>query len=178
MLPIPGDKITEFFESGFEHTAWRLETRGAYAADERSQTYRRWLDGKPLDIDPSGSWYAVMRRITGQGRRVERVRVIDQPSTENQRYSLASVPVNLDAGEDIRYLRREDSVRLGLPDDDLWLFDSRFVATFAWDESGWATHLDVTDDPQVVLAACQARDAAWHYAMRYEGFAATVASTV
>jgi hypothetical protein len=176
--PIPGDQITEFFEHGFQHTAWRLETRGAYAADQRSQTYRRWLQGQPLDIDPAGSWYAVMRRITAEGKRVERVRLVDLPPTENQRYSLASVPANLDAGEDIRYLWRPDAITLGLPQDDLWLFDSRLVATFAWDESGWATHLDVTDDPAIVLAACQARDAAWHYAIRYEEFRAAVASTV
>ncbi|MEY9938945.1 DUF6879 family protein [Streptacidiphilus sp. MAP5-3] len=176
MQPIPGDQITEFFETGFQLTAWRLETRQGYAADQRSQTYKRWLDGQPLDIDADSAWYALMRRITAQGKRVERVRVIDQPPTENQRYSLASVPVNLTAGEDIRYLWRADAARLELPKDDLWLFDSRFVATFAWDDTGWATHLDVTDDPAVVLAACQARDAAWRHAIRYADFRTAVAS--
>ena len=175
---ILGGKITEFFRDGFEHTAWRLETRRAYAADQRSEAYQRFLRGEERQADPGNPWSVMVREATAQGRRIERVRVLDDPLSENQRYSLTSVKENLAAGEDIRYLRRDRAQVHGLPDDDFWLFDSRLIARFRWDEAGWATHLDFTDSPEQVLLGCQARDAAWHYAIRYEELAAAVTSGV
>lgn len=173
---IPGGKITEFFRDGFQHTAWRLETRRAYAADQRSESYQRFLRGEDRQADPDNPWSVMVRQVTAQGRRIERVRLLDDPLTENQRYSLGSVKENLAAGEDIRYLLRAQAQTHGLPEDDFWLFDSRLIARFCWDESGWATHLDLSDDPAEVLLGCQARDAAWHYAIRYEQLTAAVTS--
>lgn len=173
---IPGGEITEFFREGFRHTAWRLETRRAYAADQRSEAYARFLRGEPRQVNPDNPWSVMVREATAQGRRIERVRVLDEPPSENQRYSLTSVAENLTAGEDIRYLARAQAQAHGLPDEDFWLFDSRVLARFRWDESGWATHLDLTDEPSEVLRGCQARDAAWHYAIRYTDLAATVTS--
>jgi hypothetical protein len=175
---IPGNQITEFFREGFQHTAWRLETRHSYAADQRSEAYRQFLEGQLPSPDPGGPWYSTMRHLAGQGKRIERVRLVDDPPTDNQRYGLATAVANVAAGEDIRYLWRRDAERGGLPLDDFWLFDSKVLARFAWDDTGWATHLDLTDDPVQVLAGCQARDAAWHYAIRYEDFAGAVPSTV
>jgi hypothetical protein len=42
--------------------------------------------------------------------------------------------------------------------------------------SGWATHLELVDDPAEVVRYCQARDAAWHFAIRYEELKAQVTS--
>lgn len=173
---IPGDKITEFFRDGFQHTAWRLETRRAYAADQRSEAYARFLRGEERKPSPDNPWSEMVREATAQGKRIERVRVLDQPRTENQRYSLTSVVDNLAAGEDIRYLSREVAGEQGLPEEDFWVFDSRIVALFCWDDSGWATHLELVEDPARVLAYCQARDAAWHFAIPYEQLMAQVTS--
>ncbi|WP_081982461.1 DUF6879 family protein [Streptacidiphilus albus] len=175
---IPGDKILEFFHDGFRHTAWRLETRRSYAADQRSEAYQRFLRGEPRQAAPDNPWSAMVREQTGKGKRIERVRLLDDPLTQNQQYSLTSVSENLEAGEDVRYLRRADAAEQHLPDEDFWLFDAQRAARFHWDESGWATHLELVDDPAVVLTYCQARDAAWHYAIRYEELTAQVPSAV
>ena len=175
---IPGDKITEFFQTGFQHTAWRLETRRAYAADQRSEAYARFLRGEARQSNPDNPWAVMVRDAVAVGKRIERVRVLDDPLTENQRYSLTSVVDNLASGEDIRFLPRAKAKQLHLPDDDVWLFDSRVAARFFWDDTGWATHLELTDDPQTVVNYCQARDAAWHFAIRYEDVRAQVASGV
>ncbi|WP_338423530.1 DUF6879 family protein [Streptomyces gobiensis] len=65
---------------------------------------------------------------TGQGKRVEPVRLIDAPPSDFLRFELWGTPHNLSAGEDIRYLQRAEAKPLGLPEYDYWLFDSRIVA--------------------------------------------------
>jgi hypothetical protein len=63
-----------------------------------------------------------------------------------------------------RFLKGEDIARiqaqeLRLPDHDFWLFDSKVVARFSFDDEDTTLGVYVTKDPAEVLAACQARDA-------------------
>ncbi|WP_406382500.1 DUF6879 family protein [Streptomyces sp. NBC_01618] len=57
---------------------------------------------------------------------------------------------------------------------DFWLFDSRVLARFNWADA--SRRLELTTEPQAVVRACQARDAAWHYAFAYEEFKSRVPS--
>ncbi|MGX1887038.1 DUF6879 family protein [Streptomyces sp. NPDC055287] len=173
---MPAAGILDFFRNGFEHTAWRLETRRAYAADQGSDEYRRFLTGIDPPPDTAGPWFVNAREQTRKGKRIERVRLVDEPATDNQRYLLATTPDNLTVGEDIRYMHRSQAEQLGLPDFDFWLFDSRILARFNWEDA--CRRMELTTDAGHVLAACQARDAAWHYAVRYEEFTAGVRSRV
>ncbi|MFI1188806.1 DUF6879 family protein [Streptomyces californicus] len=174
---VPATGILDFFRDGFEHTAWRLETRRDYAADQRTVEYRQFLQGVTPRNDEDSPWYANVRLQTEQGKRIERVRLVDDPATENQRYLLATTPGNLNAGEDIRYLDRSAADALGLAGDgDFWLFDSRILARFDWDNA--ARRMELTTDPEHVLRACQVRDAAWHHAVRYEEFSRRVTSSM
>ncbi|MFD4630573.1 DUF6879 family protein [Streptomyces sp. NPDC058284] len=91
---------------------------------------------------------------------------------------MASAPSNVAAGEDIRHLTRSRAQELRLPSCDFWLFDSRLVARFAFDEDDTALGVYVTEDPTEVLAACQARDAAWHHATPTRKFQRRVRSNV
>jgi hypothetical protein len=162
----------------FRHTAWRLETRRGYASDRNSPKWRRFLAGEDLTSDPDNSWRENVRRQTAQGKRFERVRLVDDPPTRGQAFLLASAPGNVAAGEDIRNLTRAEAQRLRLPDHDFWLFDSKILVRFAFDDEDTTLGVYVTEDPAEVLAACQARDAAWHHAVRTEEFARRVRSTV
>ncbi|CAM5562424.1 hypothetical protein SBADM41S_02293 [Streptomyces badius] len=56
---------------------------------------------------------------------------------------------------------RADAVRSCCLQHDFWLFDSRLVARFVFDEDD-ATLGIVLKDLAEVAFACQARDAAWH----------------
>nr|WP_319119070.1 MULTISPECIES: DUF6879 family protein [unclassified Streptomyces] len=80
------------------------------------------------------------------------------------------------AGEDIRNLWRADAVRLGLPDYDFWLFDSRILARFVIDDCVVTLGLQVLEDAENVVRACQIRDAAWHHAVPTGQFQAQVPS--
>ncbi|MGE7387489.1 DUF6879 family protein [Streptomyces sp. NPDC004126] len=91
---------------------------------------------------------------------------------------LASGLGNVEAGEDIRNITRTDAVRHGLPDFDFWLFDSRTMVKFTFDTDGHTLGVYVIEDPMEVLAACQARDVAWHFAIPTAEFMAQVPSAV
>lgn len=173
---VPASAILDFFRHGFEHTAWRLETRRSYAADEGTEEYRQFLQGIAPPTDTDGPWFVNARTQTAAGKRIERVRLVDEPATDGQRYLLATTPDNLAAGEDIRYMLRSRADELELPAFDFWLFDSRILAVFNWEDA--EKRMGLTTDPQAVALACQARDAAWHYAERYETFSARVRSDV
>ncbi|MFD8970559.1 DUF6879 family protein [Streptomyces sp. NPDC059568] len=174
MEAVPAHQILDFFRDGFEHTAWRLETRRAYAADESTEEYRQFLAGVDPPRDTGGPWFVNAREQTAAGKRIERVRLVDEPATDGQRYLLATTPDNLAAGEDIRYLTRAEAEGLALPDFDFWLFDSHILARFNWDDA--ERRMELTTDPEEVVRACQARDAAWHHAIRYAEFTGRVAS--
>ncbi|MFK8910648.1 DUF6879 family protein [Streptomyces sp. YS-3] len=150
----------------FRHTAWRLETRRGYATDRNSEKWQRWQAGGNIAAEPKNPWRQNVAEQTAAGKLFGRVRLIDNPITEGQRFLLASAPSNVGAGEDIRYLTRARAQELRLPDFDFWLFDSRLLARFAFDEADTTLGVYVTEDPAEVLAACQARDAAWHHAAR------------
>jgi len=119
-----------------------------------------------------------MRTQAARGKRFERVRVVDQPLTQGQEFLLASAPSNVAAGEDTRNLTRTRAKQLRLPDYDFWLLDSKILARFAFDDENTTLGVYLTDDPVEVLAACQARDAAWHHAVHTEEFTRRGRSTV
>ncbi|MFF3920551.1 DUF6879 family protein [Streptomyces sp. NPDC001852] len=172
---IPFDEITHLF-TDFEHTAWRLETQRGYATDRVSPNWARFQNGETFDYDPASPWHAGVRKQTEEGKRLGRVRLVDDPPTEGQRFLLASGLGNVAAGEDIRNLWRADAVRLGLPDFDFWLFDSRTVVKFVIDENDVTVGVYVLEDAETVVRACQAQDAALHFAVPTREFQAQVAS--
>ncbi|MFE4692922.1 DUF6879 family protein [Streptomyces sp. NPDC056749] len=173
----PFEDAAHHFED-FAHTAWRLETQRGYAVDRIGGKWRQWQAGEPLGYDSGNPWHFLVRRATEAGKRFERVRLVDAPPTEGQRYLLASARGNVEAGEDIRNMHRAEAERHGLPTFDFWLFDSRTVVEFVFDDVGNTRGVYVRNDPADVLAACQARDAAWHYATPTAEFTAQVPSAV
>ncbi|MEV4504984.1 DUF6879 family protein [Streptomyces klenkii] len=174
---IPFEEVAHLFEE-FEHTAWRLETQRGYASDRLSPSWERFQRGETFGYNPENWWHASVRRQTEQGKRFERVRLVDDPPTEGQRFLLASGLGNVEAGEDIRNMYRAEAHRLGLPDYDFWLFDSRIVMKFVIDDRDETLGVYVLEDAETVVRACQARDTAWHYAIATTEFQAQVPSTV
>lgn len=157
----------------FEHTAWRLETRRRYASDEATDTYRQFVETGRIDWDSVDNWYCeLIRAQTGQGKRVERVRIVDRPATTGQLYLLENVKRNSGLGEDIRNMWRDDADRLHLPAEDFWLFDSRLVALLRFDDDDRLTHVDLITEPAEVVRCSMVRDAAWHHAVPNEKFMA------
>jgi hypothetical protein len=165
----------------FEHTAWRLETRRRYASDEAGDRWERFIEtGKVVEDWPEGSpakeFRDTIRAQTSQGKRVERVRLVDRPVTTGQRYLLDGARWNIATGEDIRNVWRADADRLRLPAEDFWLFDSRLIALLRFDDDDQLTHVDLITEPAEVVRCSMIRDAAWHHAVPWKQFTAEMDS--
>lgn len=173
---VPFSEITGLF-SEFKHTAWRLETRRGYATDRNSPKWARWKAGSEISAEPPNAWRENVQKQVAAGKRFERVRLVDEPLTEGQEFLLVSGFGNIAAGEDIRNLTRAEAERLRLPDHDFWLFDSRTLVRFVFDEGDTTLGVIVSEDPAEVAAACQARDAAWHHAVPATEYAKRVRSS-
>ncbi|MFF4365671.1 DUF6879 family protein [Streptomyces sp. NPDC001594] len=150
--------------SGLAHSAWRLESRRRYASDEATNTYRQFAAGLPVAWDLTDPWCTERREQVALGRRFERVRILDDPATEGQRYLLDNARRNRAAGEDVRTLTRAQADKLRLPDEDFWIFDARVVTRLHFDADDDLTRVELITDPGTVLRYCQAREAAWQYA--------------
>ncbi|MGW3392786.1 DUF6879 family protein [Streptomyces hydrogenans] len=167
----------DYFAS-FEHTAWRLETRRGYGSDRQNEKFRHFEATGELAEEPERPWCTNVRAQTSQGKRFERVRIVDQPPTTEQLYLLASAAVNNAAGEDIRNLWRSDADQLRLPAEDFWLFDSRRALVLHFGDADTYLGSELVEDAERIVRYCQIRDAAWHHAIRRADFTAQVTSKV
>ncbi|MCX4550498.1 hypothetical protein OG204_14255 [Streptomyces sp. NBC_01387] len=58
---VPAQEILDFFRESFEHTAWRLETRRDYAADQATEEYRQFHRGVAPPHDATSPWFVNAR---------------------------------------------------------------------------------------------------------------------
>ncbi|WP_347232839.1 DUF6879 family protein [Streptomyces silvensis] len=164
-----------YFE-GFEHTAWRLETRTGYASDRVGAKFHHFLETGGVPDDSHRPWCRNVQAQTARGKRIERVRIVDSPPTREQLFLLASAAVNISVGEDIRNLWRRDADKAGLPPEDFWLFDSRRALVLHFSDADEYLGAELVEDPTDVVRLCQIRDAARHYAFTREEFLSQVPS--
>ncbi|MGW1412393.1 DUF6879 family protein [Streptomyces sp. NPDC002403] len=167
------DEFENLFRT-FKHTAWRLETRRRYASDEGADTYRQFTETGTADWDFEDPYCAMIRAQTAQGKRVERVRIVDAPPTPGQLYLLDNAKRNTLLGEDIRNMRRNEAARFGLPEEDFWIFDSRLVARLNFGPDDQLMDVELITEPAEVVRCSLARDAAWHHAVPHEIFATDI----
>lgn len=166
---VSGAEFLDLFRQ-FEHTAYRLEVRTSYGVADEDDAYRKFLAGEDPRLDWFEPWLALMREQAARRKRVQRVRVIDEPPSDYLRFELWGTPHNLAAGEDIRYLAREDAAKLALPDYDYWLFDSRLVARLEFAERDRFLGVVLDEDPGRAVQHGYWRDAAWHHAETFEHY--------
>jgi hypothetical protein len=114
-------------------------------------------------------WLRMIQEATAEGRRFARVRVVDLPMSDWNRYSYALAAHNIKAGEEIRYIGRDDAP--DLPGHDYWLFDSSKLVVMRFDETDRFIGGESIEDPAEIVQANYWRDAAWHKAVRRDDFA-------
>lgn len=156
----------------FEYTAFRLEVRDRYNVPYEAESLRRFLAGEPDEDRQKRPWLDMIRGITAEGKRFERVRVVSVPLTDYCRFLYVGAEINNAAGEDIRYLNRDQAE--GLPNHDYWLFDSRKLVMMHFDDAdGGFLGAEIVDDTAEIVQHDFWRDLAWHRAVRREDFAAS-----
>jgi len=163
---LTGDDFNSLFRY-FTRTAVRLEVQPVYAVTDERESVEEFLAGepRPVTVFPFyAAWLDQIRRLTAEGKGVERVRVLDEPPTDYQRWEIWSGQFNIAAGEVILYLPRSRAVEVGLPVvDDWWLFDSLRVARMQFAENGEPRGGEIISDPDVVAQHCTW----WQLAVRH-----------
>ena len=106
--------------------------RDWYNAPYENESVRRFLSGEPDDLAWSNSWLQRVRDARAAGKIFARVRVVSVPLTDYSRFGVWASQFTVAAGEDIRYLTRDQAA--GLPDYDFWMFDSRTVIKMHFDD--------------------------------------------
>ncbi|MBV9163049.1 MAG: hypothetical protein JO281_16170 [Pseudonocardiales bacterium] len=163
-----GSEFGQLFRT-FEHTAFRLETRDQYKSANETEALRQFIAGEPVDLGWFQNWLTMIREAASQGRRFTRVRVVSMPLTDYSRFGVFCSEHTNAAGEDIRYLKRDEAV--DLPDYDYWLFDSRKLVRMHFDDEDNFLGGEIIEDPAVIVEHNYWRDAAWHRAVRRDDFA-------
>ncbi|WP_330253600.1 hypothetical protein OG874_03045 [Nocardia sp. NBC_00565] len=152
--------------------AFHLEVRDDYSgvAGEADRV-RRFMNGEQQDPGASARWHALMREVTANGTEVQRVRVITEPHGDYTHFSVGTTAANIEVGEDIRWLPRQDAPA-HLPDDDWWLFDGELAAytVFTSDGAALPGWVAITD-PAIVAQYAQRRDELWAKAIPHNEYA-------
>lgn len=150
----------------FERTACRLES----SRPSRSVRSRwcGWLDGDETRPD-WGAWWGPTAAATAAGKRMARVRVVDEPPTDYQRWLRWVSRWNIEAGEQIRYLTRGHAHVAGLlpaaGPDDWWLYDSARLLVLRFDAAGRLVAAEIDTDPECIEQACDWWDLAVHHSI-------------
>lgn len=156
----------------FDHTAFRLELQPSYAEPEEQETLARFVEGhpqNPTEVPGLAAWFSQIAQLVAEGKRVERVRVQNEPPTAYQQWERWAGQWNIEVGEVMRYMNHSTAQRIGLlpavGSDDWWLLDSRWLLIMRFDTVGQRTENMLTDDPEQVVQACAWRDLAVHHAV-------------
>lgn len=145
----------------FRQTAFRLELQPAYAEPIEEDTVRRFLAGDPqppTEVPGLREWFEQVATITSQGKRIERVRVHEDPPTPYQQWERWAGKWNIKAGEVIRYMTRTRAHEVGLlpaaTDVDWWLLDSSQLIAMRFDNGGRRTATQLVTESASVVQAC------------------------
>ncbi len=161
------------FLSGFSETARRFEIRERYNSDVGREPFRRFLAGEPDDYAWHRSWMEKISRDRAAGKSWQRVRIVSVPPSDYTRYGLAVARLSVQAGEDIRYLRRDTAVQLDLWPYDAWVFDDRQLVRLHFsDEDDTFVGAEVVADTDVLTRHLAWWPLAWRHAYPLDDFAA------
>lgn len=127
------------------------------------------MAGEP-DVSYHENWLRMVREATAAGRLFARVRVVSLPLTDYSRFSMWVSGYTREAGDDIRYLTRDQADAAGLPKHDYWLFDSHKLVMMHFGEDDRFTGAEVIEDPAVVVEHNYWRDVARHHAVVRDEF--------
>jgi hypothetical protein len=136
--------------------------------------FQAWLAGRAAPQDPAvqyRGYTAVVREAVLRGVRVRRARIISEPVSDYVRWEHALTgPVNVAAGEQVRWLPRRLASTLALPGNPYWVFDDRLVRFTVFAGNGEVAGQQYSQDPGVIRACRAAFEAVWDLATPHEDY--------
>lgn len=159
-----------------QRSAVHLEMRDSYAVGDEAEDFANWKATGVRDVDPDTvnwkPWVSTVAETISRGIVMRRARIVSTPVSQYIAFEHAGTPVNVGAGEQVRWLARRDASGIALPASDLWIFDETTVMFNHFDGTGdWAeSPLEVTRDPAVVELCRTAFEAVWARATPHDEF--------
>jgi Family of unknown function (DUF6879) len=114
---------------------------------------------------------ACLRRGHDSSGQCQRVRLAPSPHTGYIRWGLDISPLNIEAGEDIRYLPRHLTTGIELPDEDYWLLDDDTLILSVFSADGRTGGFALEPDPDLLRHCLAVRDQVWDRAIPYARYA-------
>lgn len=143
-----------------EARLWRWECRGDYSAVD-ADLLRRWRAGLGRDPDEDRSWTEYVQELRRRSVRFERVRRLTEPLTEYLHMQLDFTYMNIDAGEDVRWVAPSVATDVGMPDHDFYVIDDAMVAVLDFDGAGRFAGARSNGAAEVVAHHVAWRDLIW-----------------
>lgn len=120
---------------------------------------------------PAPEWAALVKANRRWGKTHQRVHVVTEPLTSAMLEELTEgYPGNVAAGEDIRIIPTVGEWPAGVPHADFWLFDSSRLYQMHYEPDGTWAGASRVSDPERIVEACRARDAALHRAIPWHAY--------
>ncbi|MEU8776523.1 DUF6879 family protein [Streptomyces sp. NPDC048606] len=150
-----------------ERSAVHLEMRDVYSVGDEVAEFEAFKRTGHVHLDPTAAWWPVwlgiVRETVGRGVVMRRARIVSEPVTDYIRWEHAATPLNIDAGEQVRWLSRRQASDIALPGNDFWLIDdtlvrwNHFTGVGDWDDPKYS----VSDDPAVIKLCETAFETVW-----------------
>jgi hypothetical protein len=166
---LQGEDFDRLFRT-FERTAFHLEVQDLYHTPEEAGPFGRFLAGEPDDFGWHRPWLRLVADATRAGKRITRVRVVTVPHVPYTRWGLTVAPLNIEAGEDIRWLPRHLTSERDLTADDYWLFDDRRVVFTIFEPTGRFAGGAATSDPRITEYCKTVRRTVWDRAIPHDRY--------
>ncbi|MFG2963597.1 DUF6879 family protein [Streptomyces sp. NPDC048288] len=146
-------------------SAVHLEMRDQYGVAAEAEDFQAWLETGQLDVDPASPdwapWVALVSQARARGITVRRARIVSEPVSDYIRYEHASTNVNLQAGEDVRWLPRRRASDIALPGNDFWLFDDTVIRWGYFSGNGAMIGHEISDEPSAAKLCSEAFNTVW-----------------
>jgi hypothetical protein len=161
MLLVQGEQFNDLFREA-KCEAFHLEVKDDYYQADYVPLVR-FLADEPDDYEWFQPWLNHVRETTARGVAVNRARVVTTPHNDYTRYAMHVARLNVEAGEDVRYLPRHLIDPAELSADDWWMFDDAIVAFNVFEpvRNGKWLGAAVTADPRIVSYIHAVKEKVW-----------------
>lgn len=170
----PGEKEPTFAEllAACTSSAVHLEIHDVHRTSDAA--YQAWLAGRADPQESAQQYRAYTDVVVSAIRRdvtVRRARIVSEPVSDYVRWEhWLTEPVNIAAGEQVRWLPRRLASTLAVPGNPYWVFDDRLVRFTLFGGDGEVQGSQYSDDARVVETCRSAFEDVWQLAIPHREY--------
>lgn len=168
MTPLTYEEFQNYVRAS--KRAWHAEFKDTYNVAAEDEPFRRFKDGEHDSYEWLSGWLDFVREVTKSGVKVQRARLVSVPHCDYTRWGITVAPLNISAGEDLRYVPRALVADVELPEEDYWLFDDDLLVLSIFTDDGRQGGFAREPDPHLTERCRYVRDQIWSRAIPYADY--------